>query len=137
VSKERRNSMSKEAGSPKSSKDGARSSKSIARQSQARGSTFGPQSNLNAEQKAVAMTLSKVNPDMKRPSKMILARLTEPARQAVEQKAAFRRAGRKLAQCNYDDPASDEPGSPKSPKSPTASKQAVSRAASKDSKVSA
>ena len=49
----------------------------------------------------------------------------------------FRRAGRKLAQCNYDDPASDEPGSPKSPKSPTASKQAVSRGASKESKVSA
>lgn len=84
---------------------------------------------MNAEQSAVAQTLSKVNPEMKRPSKLIIQRLTEPARQAVEQKAAFRRAARKLAAAGSE-PASPtsaqvskELQTPKTSKSPTLKSQ--------------
>jgi hypothetical protein len=89
------------------SKEGSR--RSIVRRSQA---GLASQS-LNAEQSAVAQSLSKVNPEMKRPSKLIIARLTEPARQAVEQKATFRRLMRaRPAEHDTDEEKSEAP-SPK------------------------
>jgi Ca2+-binding EF-hand superfamily protein len=93
------------------SKEGSR--RSIVRRSQA-GLTQG---SMNAEQSAVAQSLSKVNPDMKRPSKMIISRLTEPARQAVEQKAAFRRIMKKAPAASEDSGSLvDADASPKSNK---------------------
>jgi hypothetical protein len=82
----KRASISKDVPDGGGSKEGSR--RSIVRRSQAGGLSAG---SLNAEQSAVAQSLSKVNPDMKRPSKLIISRLTEPSRQAVEQKATFRR----------------------------------------------
>merc|ERR1719313_2246649 len=84
----KRASISKDVPDGGGSKDNSR--RSIVRRSNA-GMTS---TSMNAEQSAVAQSLSKVNPDMKRPSKLIISRLTEPARQAVEQKAAFRRLAR-------------------------------------------
>jgi Ca2+-binding EF-hand superfamily protein len=101
----KRASISKDVPDPAGSKEGSR--RSVVRRSQA---GLGSQS-LNAEQSAVAQSLSKVNPDMKRPSKLIIARLTEPARQAVEQKATFRRLMR--AQKDAANDSDSEAPSPK------------------------
>merc|ERR1719171_367537 len=91
----KRASISKDVPDGGGSKEGSR--RSIVRRSNAGGISTG---SLNAEQTAITQSLSKVNPDMKRPSKLIISRLTEPARQVVEQKATFRRIMRKAPAAN-------------------------------------
>jgi hypothetical protein len=84
----KRASISKDIPDGGGSKEGSR--RSIVRRSQGSLAT----GSLNADQSAIAQSLSKVNPDMKRPSKMIISRLTDPVRQAVETKATLRRLAR-------------------------------------------